>query len=851
MHFFSARGIGLLAGVFVFLTMLQPQFALAQTVTPWLESGDPSKRVDIVVVGDGYTAAELGDFASDVNQFFSGIFAQEPFREYKNYFNVRRIDIASNESGADHPERTPAVVRDTAFDAAYNCGNIQRLICVSTSKVLTAISVLPPSQRDLVMVIVNDPEYGGSGGVVAVALTHVAAVELILHETGHTFALLADEYTSQPPTCNDSVEPFESNSTRETDRSALKWSAWVDNSTPLPTTTPTLGVPGAYLGSKYCPTTLYRPTYDSKMRSLGRPYEQINSEQFIRRFYQFARPIDSKSPTAASVNLTHGQSQQFTVTTTRPATHSLAITWRLNGQQVGTGSEHAMATAGLTPGVYTLTVTVLDTTPMVRIDPQNLLREDFAWTVFISGGATFLSYSLPTSGGYSNTTQGSGGLYVGHAIMDPSAGAAQAGLAIFALRQNNITVSEAAVPASARMRSGRIYAEIGGAVNTGIAISNPNASPVNIAFFTTDTNGVDRPGGSLTLGPSEQIARFLNQPPFNTGGGAIAATFRGTLTFTASDPVGAIALRGFTNERSEFLITTLPVLDLSASASTAPVLFPHFAAGDGWTTQLVLVNPSDEALSGTLTFRNPSSGAPLTLAVDGSTASSFTYSVAGKSSRRLATTVTAGLQNGSVQLVPAAGQSAPVGLVVFSFRAGGITISEAGVPTVAANSRFLLYAEASGTFGQPGSVQPGLALANASANPVVVSIVATNLQGQQVGQGSVNLAGNGQSAVFLNQISGFEGIPLPFQGRLRVSAGSPAITAVGLRARYNERGDFLITTTPPFVENQAAGSVVFPHFVDGGGYTTQFVVISGQSQPSGGTLLFFNSAGQAIAPTFR
>src|SRR5688572_32227836 len=126
MHFFSARVIGLLVGVLVFLTMLQPQFALAQTVTPWLESGDPTKRVDIVVVGDGYTAEELGDFASDVNQFFNGVFAQEPFREYKNYFNVRRIDIASNDSGADHPERVPPVVRNTAFDAAYNCGNIQR-----------------------------------------------------------------------------------------------------------------------------------------------------------------------------------------------------------------------------------------------------------------------------------------------------------------------------------------------------------------------------------------------------------------------------------------------------------------------------------------------------------------------------------------------------------------------------------------------------------------------------------------------------------------------------------------------------------------------------------------------------
>jgi len=597
------------------------------------------------------------------------------------------------------------------------------------------------------------------------------------------------------------------------------------------TTTP--GVPGVYVGSRYCPTTLYRPTFNSKMRNLGLPYEQINSEQFVKRFYQFATPIESQSPTSTSVMLTQGQSQQFTVTTPRPATHDLIVTWRLNGQQVGTGSGYTLATGNLAPGFHTIAVSVVDPTGIVRNDPESLLRGETAWTVVISG-----TYSLPTSGEYSNTSRGDGALYVGHATMEPAAGASQAGLAIFGFRQNNVTVSEAAVPASPKITFGRIYAEIGGAVNTGIAISNPDTSSVNVNFFLTDTNGTDRAGGSLTLGPGGQIAKFLSEAPFNAG-----ANFQGTLTFTASAPVGAIALRGFTNERSEFLITTLPVVDLNAPVSTAPILFPHFAAGDGWTTQLVLVNPGSEALSGTLAFRNPTTGAPLTLTVESTTAASFTYSIPARSSRRLATAGTGGILTGSVQLVPAAGQRAPVGLIVFSLRSDGITISEAGVPTVAVNSTFLLYAEASGTFGQPGSVQPGLALANASPNPTVVSITATNLQGLQVGQGSVTIPGNGQSAVFLNQVSGFEGVQLPFQGRLRVSALSPNITAVGLRARYNERGDFLITTTPPFPENQAAGTLVFPHFVDGGGYTTQFVIISGQSQASGGTLRFFNSAG--------
>jgi hypothetical protein len=508
----------------------------------------------------------------------------------------------------------------------------------------------------------------------------------------------------------------------------------------------------------------------------------------------------------------------------------LTVTWRLNGQQVATGLNYALATGNLAPGFHTIAATAVDATGMVRNDPQAYLRGETTWTVIISG-----TYPLPASGGYSNTSQGNGPLYVGHATMEPAAATSQTGIAIFGFRQNGVTVTEAAVPASPKITSGRIYAEIGGAVNTGIAISNTEASPVNITFYLTDANGTNTGSGSLTLGPGGQISKFLNEEPFNAD-----ALFRGTLTFTASAPVGAIALRGFTNERSEFLITTLPVVDVNALASMAPLLFPHFAAGAGWTTQILLVNPGDTTLTGTLAFRDPTTGAPLTLSVDGVTASSFTYGLAAKTSGRLTTTVTGGLLTGSVQLLPAAGQSAPIGLVVFSYRVGGITISEAGVPTVGINNTFLLYAEASGTFGQPRSVQPGLALANASPNPTVVSITAANLQGQQVGQGSVTIPGNGQSAMFLNQVPGLEGLPLPFQGRLRVSTASPDITAVGLRAHYNERGDFLITTTPPFPESQPSGTLVFPHFVNGGGYTTQFVVISGQSQASGGTLRFFS-----------
>jgi len=90
----------------------------APATTIWY-TGDPNNRVDIAVVGDGYTAGELGAYAAHVNQLIGAIGAQQPFHEYAYYFNVHRVDLASPESGADHPEY--GSYRNTALGATYDC----------------------------------------------------------------------------------------------------------------------------------------------------------------------------------------------------------------------------------------------------------------------------------------------------------------------------------------------------------------------------------------------------------------------------------------------------------------------------------------------------------------------------------------------------------------------------------------------------------------------------------------------------------------------------------------------------------------------------------------------------------
>src|SRR5262249_49608893 len=157
-------------------------------------------------------------------------------------------------------------------------------------------------------------------------------------------------------------------------------------------------------------------------------------------------------------------------------------------------------------------------------------------------------------------------------IQQSTGGNLPSGLAIFGFRQNGVLVSEAAVPASTPIRTGRIYAEVGNSVDTGLAIANPNPSPTTVEFSFTAVNGQSFGAGSFVIGANGQIAKFLDQSPFS-GGSAVFGTF----SFTASQPVAVIALRGFTNQRGEFLITTLPVADLSVPADSDNILFPHFA----------------------------------------------------------------------------------------------------------------------------------------------------------------------------------------------------------------------------------------------------------------------------------
>ncbi len=341
-------------------------------VTTLLDNGPSGNRIDIVFVGDGYTAGELDTYAADVDQLWPTFLAEPPLSTYATYFNIHRVDVTSLESGVDN-DPTQGIRRDTALDMGYWCSGIQRLLCVDVNKANTQAA----SARDVdsVLALANSGTYGGAGyaNLGTVAGHNFAAIEIALHEFGHSFAGLADEYEYGGPTTYTGPEPVAANVSTLDEAQLLarekKWYRWLD-----------LPAVGAFEGAMYSLYGLYRPTFNSKMRNLGAPFQEVNAERFVRMIYIIVQPIDSATP-AGSYPL----DSDFFVDPMDPVGHALDVQWYLDGNAVpgATGTTFDSGTLGLTSGAHDLTVEVVDNTPMVRNPAirRTKLTDRRSWTL--------------------------------------------------------------------------------------------------------------------------------------------------------------------------------------------------------------------------------------------------------------------------------------------------------------------------------------------------------------------------------------------------------------------------------------------------------------------------------------
>lgn len=208
------------------------------TVHSVLENGPPTEKVDLVLVGEGYTEAEARKFLADVERLTARLFSTEPFRSRKGDFNVRAVHVPSEVSGVSRPH--VGQYRRTPLSTEYNIFDSERYLLTLDNRALReALSGVP---YEFVEILVNEKQYGG-GGIFnfqsTVAVDTDFADYVFVHEFGHHFAGLADEYYTSDVAYetggSEHPEPWEPNATALHDPEGLKWGDLVDPATPIPT----------------------------------------------------------------------------------------------------------------------------------------------------------------------------------------------------------------------------------------------------------------------------------------------------------------------------------------------------------------------------------------------------------------------------------------------------------------------------------------------------------------------------------------------------------------------------------------------------------------------------------------
>ncbi len=271
------------------------------------DTGPDSNRLVIVVLGDGYTYSNLtvGSYDTHCQTLVDAFKGKAPWDIYFDAANVYKINVESNEEGADEPSPGPGILKDTYLNSSFWVSGIERLLYLNSTGISRAINAanayVGVGTWDAIIVLVNSTKYGGGGGSIAVSSVHPAASEVILHEFGHSFAGLADEYdyggTGVPSS------DYEPNVDFHYELSQLKWKDWVETSTPLPTPA-TLAydtVVGAFLGAKYWPSGIYRPWNNCLMRALSRPFCPVCKQAHVLEMTTLLQLVDSQTPSPSQV----------------------------------------------------------------------------------------------------------------------------------------------------------------------------------------------------------------------------------------------------------------------------------------------------------------------------------------------------------------------------------------------------------------------------------------------------------------------------------------------------------------------------------------------------------------------
>jgi hypothetical protein len=340
--------------------------------------GNSKDFINLVIMGDGYTREEQDKFIVDASNIADYFFTQSPFDQYKPYFNIIAIKAISDQSGIKHPNtasdcnnaspRVPVTSPSTLFNTTFDYAGIHRLVVPQNTARIASVLASNFPGYDQVMIMANSTFYGGSGGSNATSTIHTLSAEVAMHEIGHSFATLSDEYYA-----GDQYVGEKANMSADKDPLYVKWRKWLN--------TKSVGIYQHCCGGQS--SKWYKPHENCKMKVLGPEYCPVCKEAIIDRIHTLTNAIIRYSPIEKNITAESASIKFSLDKLIKPRTNTLKIKWVLNDVAFANNKESIELTQSmLNPNTNKLSVIVEDTTTLSR-DPNHTSKhaETIIWTI--------------------------------------------------------------------------------------------------------------------------------------------------------------------------------------------------------------------------------------------------------------------------------------------------------------------------------------------------------------------------------------------------------------------------------------------------------------------------------------
>lgn len=479
------------------ICMTTAAFSQRYQVDTLYKNGPLDNRINVVILGDGFTEEQLPKFAEEAKKFADFFLAYNPYNDYRNYFNFFAIRTPSKESGTSNPGAAPDAypdqpvgMKDTFFGVSFGY-SIHRLVEVSKFDVLYGLMGSHFPAYDLIVVLANTDHYGGSGGQIAVHTLNKDANTIGVHEIGHTFGRLSDEYWAGSIYGNETA-----NMTANSDPATIRWKNWLDN--------PQIGIHKH--GPEGDAAHWHKPANGTcLMEYLNQELCAVCNEATIERLLEYINPVEKIEPdTTGTVDVS--LADKFKLTLLKPVRNTFEVQWRLNGKLLPFSGEELSLQNIEVPDSARLTASVFDKTTLSRRNEARAARtHTVAWSLKSSIPAEFRIVTSPDS-----VCAGGEVVLTAHGCpVAPSWSTGETGKSITVQLNQSAAYSASCKPAGSATKTAEVHLK---------ALPLPNATATN--------------GGPYTAGQTIELAA--------TGG--VQYMWRGPLFFVANTANASIPL---------------------------------------------------------------------------------------------------------------------------------------------------------------------------------------------------------------------------------------------------------------------------------------------------------------------